>query len=170
MALRHDLGKELPMVKKKFNSYKEYMDKDVQAVFGSDLDDALMLEAGHFETTLFLQTSARNWQQQALPAEAQFSIFYDALPEDFNGDGLPDILLTGNLSAVKPEVGAYNASYGTLLINNGKGHFAHWPAWKSGLSWKGEARAVRTLRLPGNRRVALCAFNNGPVEAVELPR
>ncbi|HRK81374.1 MAG TPA: VCBS repeat-containing protein [Saprospiraceae bacterium] len=170
MALRHDLGKELPMVKKKFNSYKEYMDKDVQAVFGSDLDDALMLEAGHFETTLFLQTSARNWQQQALPEEAQFSIFYDALPEDFNGDGLPDILLTGNLSAVKPEVGAYNASYGTLLINDGKGHFAHWPAWKSGLSWKGEARAVRTLRLPGNRRVALCAFNNGPVEAVELPR
>lgn len=170
LALRHDLGKELPAVKKKFNTYKEYMDKDVQAVFGSDIEDAMMLEAGHFETTLLVQTSARNWQKQALPVEAQFSIFYDALTEDCNGDGLPDILLVGNLSAVKPEVGAYDASYGTLLINDGQGGFAHWPAWKSGLSWKGDARAVRVARLPGNRRIVLCAFNNGPVQAVELPK
>ncbi len=54
-------------------------------------------------------------QRKSLPLEAQFSPVYAAEAGDFNDDGNLDILLGGNLYNVKPEVGRYDASYGSFL-------------------------------------------------------
>ncbi len=169
VALRHDIGKELPMIKKRFPSYTDYMDKDVEAVFGADLSDALLREVQTFETTLFVQAKPGVWRKQPLPVEAQFSLFFDAAAADCNGDGAPDILLGGNLSAVKPEIGGYFGSCGTVLLNDGKAGFTAASPLQTGVCFRGEARAIRVLRLPANKRIALWAFNNGPVEALLLP-
>ena len=47
----------------------------------------------------------------------------------------------GNLYGVQPEVGRYDASYGNILINDGKGNFTDQSA-NYGFSVKGEIRDI----------------------------
>lgn len=63
------------------------------------------------------------FEVRELPSQAQVSPIYAIASGDFDHDGDIDIILGGNLYAVKPEVGRYDASYGTFLKNDGKGNF-----------------------------------------------
>ena len=46
-----------------------------------------------------------------------------SLRSDFDQDGDLDLIMGGNLHRVKPEVGRYDASYGNVLENDGKGNY-----------------------------------------------
>jgi hypothetical protein len=65
---------------------------------------------------------------------------------DFDLDGDTDIVLGGNLFRVKPEVGRYDASFGTFLENTGNDALGS-PLFKTtpgnkGLKVTGEVRSI----------------------------
>ena len=64
-----------------------------------------------------------NFTVTALPWEAQLSPYRDAVVVDANHDSLPDILLFGNYYENNIQMGRYDADFGTILINHGKGQF-----------------------------------------------
>ena len=55
-----------------------------------------------------------------------------------------DIIMGGNLYGTKPQVGRYDASYGTFLLNDGEGNYSTAPS-NSGFSVDGEIRSILTL-------------------------
>ena len=65
--------------------------------------------------------------ENPLPIEAQFSPVYAACVGDYNGDGIQDILLGGNLYNVKPEVKAMikEVHFQSVMW---KGGFSYMPA------------------------------------------
>ena len=63
---------------------------------------------------------------------------------DADQDGDQDLFLGGNLFKAKPEVGIYDASYGTYLENTGDGNFRSFKDGK-GFSVKGEVRDIKAI-------------------------
>ena len=102
---------------------------------------------------------------KALPAEAQFSPFKDAVVVNANNDNLPDILITGNYYDNNIEMGRYDADYGTILINKGKGAFEAQPI--NGLAIKGQVRHIKPIKI-GKQAAFIVARNNDSLMVIKF--
>ena len=144
-ALRHNLIDQIKKLKKKYPDFNSFKDQDISQIFSEkERATALVLEANHLETTLFLNENNWNFKAIVLPQEAQLSPVYAISCHDFDADGDLDILLGGNLYKAKPEVGSYDASYGVYLENLGNNKFATTKS-SQGFSEKGEIRDLQVI-------------------------
>jgi len=98
-----------------------------------------------------------------LPFEAQQSVVFALCAEDVNNDGLTDILLGGNLYETHPSFGRLDASYGLLMINQGKMEFKSLPADQSGVFIEGAVRSIKSLSSNGKQRYLFVRNNNTPL-------
>ena len=80
-----------------------------------------------------------------LPPEVQFSPVFAIAPIDYNKDGKKDLVLGGNINHARLRFGKYDANYGTLLHNNGKGTFSYVSPAISGFRIQGDVRSVLTI-------------------------
>ena len=167
VALRYDLLKSMPGMELKYPKYADYMEVTIKEMFPpGDLDDALALNAWQFQTCLFVNEKGKGFNRVPLPVEAQFSPVYAISIDDFNKDGLEDIVLGGNFYEAKPELGIYDASYGQLFSGDGKGNFKFIPPVASNMLLKGAIREIRTINT-GSGKALLIGKNNGPVEILK---
>ncbi len=168
LALKHDLVSQLPGLGKKYDTYEKYKNQQITDVFPPTLlKRALHLDAYQLETSLFFNDGEGHFTRQALPVEVQFSTVYAASVEDVNGDGNPDILLGGNLYNVKPEVGRYDASYGSCLLGDGHGNFRNMPVRETGLLLQGEVRSIVPVKTE-HGWLLLVARSNDPVQVFRI--
>ena len=114
------------------------------------------------KSCIYLNEDNGEFRKVALPPEAQFSPIYSLYLDDFNNDGLVDILSGGNLYAVTTQIGKYDGSYGNVFLNKGEGTFATLPNRESGLKIKGEVRGIDKIKL-GDQEYLLFARNNLPI-------
>lgn len=167
VILRHDLVAVMPSLKKKLFRYADYKEKTVQDIFTSEqLSGALKLDAYDMNTSILLNDKKGGFIMKSLPPEAQISPVYGICIEDFNGDGKKDILLGGNFYQCKPELGINDASYGTLLLGDGKGNFTTASMSRSGLCLKGAVRDIAEIKC-GTRNLVLIAKNNEEIQVLE---
>jgi len=160
-ALRHDLIAQMPYLKKSFLKYDDYKNATIKDIFTEDqLKEALRLEARIMTTSVLINEGKMNWRLKPLPVEAQFSPIYAIATDDFDQDGITDILLGGNLYGVKPETGRYDASHGLILKGNGKGDFIAISPLQSGINIDGEVRDFSILKGKGGNKYLLVARNN----------
>ena len=169
LVLRHDLITQLPGLKKKYNLYEDYRDATIRDMFEApQLDNAIQLNAYTMETALYLNRGNGDFEQRSLPVEAQFTPVNDILVEDIDGDGHLDLLLGGNFYYAKPEVGRYDAGYGTFLKGDGRGAFEYIPNRQTGLRIEDQVANLVTLEANGRRSI-LVAKNNQPLQLIHLP-
>ena len=146
MALRHDLVMQMPGLKKKYLKYNSYKNQTVHDIF-----NPLKIKSSHINYVYNLKSSVfinsgNGFTNLELPIEAQFSNVFAIEIDDFNDDGLKDIILGGNLYNVKPEVGRYDANYGQILLGSKELKFKVAPHKKSGLLFKGQVRDFSTFK------------------------
>ncbi|WP_290798899.1 VCBS repeat-containing protein [Flavihumibacter sp. UBA7668] len=140
---RDELIGQLPVMRKRFSSFKSYADISLDELFaGDELNTAGKLKATQTETILYLSNSAGKLMKSSLPEQVQCSPVYAIQALDFNGDGNLDLFMGGNSSQMKIRLGKMDASYGSLLEGDGKGNFRWVPAIESGLEIKGDIRSV----------------------------
>lgn len=160
-VLRHDLISQIPALKKKFLKYDSYKDQTIDKIFSpEEMKGATRLDLYQLSSGVFLNNGRGSFTFQALPIEAQFSKMYSILVHDFNGDGIKDILMAGNLYRAKPEVGRYDASYGVLMIGDGKGSFNYVRPEHSGLRIDGEVRDLQLINVNGKKMLAVARNND----------
>jgi hypothetical protein len=80
-----------------------------------------------------------------LPIQAQVSPIFGISIIDYDKDGKKDLLLCGNQLHTRLRFGHYDANFGVLLHNNGKGNFSCVPQQKSGFHLSGEVRSILTI-------------------------
>jgi hypothetical protein len=80
-----------------------------------------------------------------LPQPAQYAPVYAILPQDFNRDSRPDLLLMGNNSMFRLRIGKVDANQGVMLLNRGNWQFDYVPSAQSGLSIKGDVRDIKRV-------------------------
>jgi len=169
IALKDDIISQILPLKKKFLKYADYAEKTINEIFtAEELKDAIVLEAKNLQT-VFIENkgSSNGFEIKPLPLQAQLSPVFCFLVGDYDADGKKDILLAGNFSAVKPEIGQYDASYGLLLKGDGKNSFAPIPVSKSGFLVQGESRDIISLSLGKSTQLILVAKNNDVIQVIQ---
>ncbi|MBL7862650.1 MAG: VCBS repeat-containing protein [Cyclobacteriaceae bacterium] len=167
LVLRHDLMVQIPSLKKKYLKYENYKDQTIKDIFtDEELSNSIVQRAYEFASCVFINQGDR-FTMEPLPAEAQLSTVYAIIVEDFDRDGINDILLAGNLYGVKPEVGRYDASFGTYLRGIGSGKFAAVPSRESGFWVDGEVRDIKKIKV-GDFNYLLIARNNDSLVVYKL--
>jgi hypothetical protein len=160
-ALRQDIIQQISALKKEFVFYKDYAGKSIPEVFkASSLANAHKLHFYEPHTSLLINEGSKRFRLQQLPVEAQFAPVYGIEVSDVNDDNLEDIILGGNLFAVKPQVGRYDALRGLVLLNYGKARFKTLPSLESGLKIGGEIRHISTLNISGEKAIIFIRNNN----------
>ena len=84
---------------------------------------------------------------QPLPLSAQLSSINAISAKDINNDGNKDILAAGNFFDLLPQFCSIDASYGNLLLGNGKGGFIVATPQQSGISINGQIKQVLPLQM-----------------------
>ncbi|MBL7873492.1 MAG: VCBS repeat-containing protein [Cyclobacteriaceae bacterium] len=163
LALRHDLMAQIPTLKKKYLKYESFKDQMITDIFTKEeLSTAIKHNVYELSSSLLINEGSKGFALRHLPVEAQFSVTYAIHIDDFDQDGNKDIIVAGNLYNVKPEVGQYDANYGTFLKGDGKGNFVALPISKSGLMLDGEIRDLETITIAG-KKYLLAARNNSSI-------
>ena len=164
LALRHDLVQQLPHLKKKYLKYENYKEQQIGDIFPPEkLEKAIILKAEYAQTALLVNQGNGQLQLQALPPEAQRAPIFAIAIRDFDKDGQVDILLGGNFSRSKPEIGIYRATHGLLLKGTGNNEFQALPAQSSGIFVPGEIRGFASLRA-GKDNLLLIAKNDDVIK------
>jgi hypothetical protein len=168
LALKHDLTRQIPELEKKFPKYSLYKDARITDIFSPEqLKNSIRLDATLLETSLFINDGTGHFTRKPLPPEVQFSTVYAVATGDYNFDGNQDVLLGGNLYNVKPEVGRYDASYGSLLLGDGHGNFRYVPAKSSGFHLDGEIRDFKEIST-SKGKIILVARSNDSLQVFSI--
>jgi hypothetical protein len=163
-ALKHDLISQMPILKKKYLHYKTFAGKDIFDYFPKDKQTNTLIDSiSTLETSIFLNDGKGRFTLKTLPVEAQFSPVYAIFSDDFNGDGLKDLILGGNLYRTRPEIGRYDASYGLVLVQEKDGSFKTMSAEKSGIRIRGEIRDIQPIVLGGKKSLIIARNNDSPL-------
>lgn len=163
-TLKHQLEQQVPSIKKRFLKYSAYNDKYMEDIFTpQELKNAVMQEVNFLSSAVLINQGEGQFEVKALPREVQRSWMYTILVTDLNGDGDEDLILAGNLSGAKPEVGQYDGSYGEVLLGDGKGNFNYLPNREHGLQLHGDIRDLQMVELKGTKTL-MVVKNNAPIE------
>ena len=164
VATKDELGKQLPLINKKFTNYKEFPGKTIAEIFDKDeLKDAKVLAVNNFESVYLENTGQKQFKIKALPKEAQVSRIFTFHTADVNQDGNLDVLLGGNFYGVSMYQGRYDASYGLLLQGTGKGAFRPVLPTQSGFLLEGEIRDIKPVKT-ATGVIYVVARNNAPLQ------
>ena len=156
-ANKDELQKQIPMLKKKFLYAEEFAKADMEKIFTKEkLEKSQLLTANYFSNAILINDGKLNFSVQALPWNAQLSSYRDAAVIDANHDNLPDILLMGNYYNSNIQMGRYDADFGTILLNKGKGQFSAENI--NGLQIKGEVRHIKKISI--NKKEAFILGRN----------
>ena len=164
IPLRDDLIRAIPSLKARYLNYKDYARQTVADIFPSkDLADAVLKTAYTFATSIAHNNGDGSFTLVPLPAEAQLAPVYGILATDVDGDGHTDLLLAGNFDGFKPEIGRMSASYGLMLVGNGKGAFTPLRALDSGFMVPGQTRDIQRVRTANGELIVVARNNDRPL-------
>ena len=155
------LASQVPAIKKQFLLNKDYAKAGVDDIFkGKAKENLLHLSCDETRSCFFENIGNGKFTKHPLPVEAQFAPINAILCDDFDNDGVKDLLLAGNEYQTEVMTGRYDASYGLFLKGNNKKQFTPVSTVKSGFFIKGDVKDMAVITIAGNERCVLVAVNN----------
>ncbi|MEO5999705.1 MAG: VCBS repeat-containing protein, partial [Chitinophagaceae bacterium] len=165
---KDELQKVLPgVIRKKYPDYKSFAGQTIDEIFGAKLASLKKMSAATLSSMVLVYNNGK-FEPINLPSEIQWSPVFSWITGDFNEDSFPDILAAGNFHNVLPYEGAYDASYGTLLLGNTSRNFTAASMLQSGIDIKGEVRDMKMIRMANGRNVIAVAINNKRLRFISL--
>ena len=162
-ALRAELTRQLPGLKREYLAYRDYVGQSVESLLTpAQLEGATEHRAETLASVFVENRGDGTWAVRPLPFEAQLAPMLGVLPGDFDGDGHLDVLLAGNRDGLKPDLGRQAASYGVFLQGDGRGGFRSMPGAQSGFRVPGEVRHLVRVETPGGPRVVAVKNDDAP--------
>ena len=165
---RERLIEQIPSMADKFPTWDAYGKATMQDVVGADLDKALHKTAYVFSSSVFMNQGNGKFTMKALPVEDQFSPMFGTVVDDFNEDGILDILTHGNFYNTDIEITRHDANTGLLLIGKGNGEFTPLRSYQTGFWSDGDTKSLVVLLNNTKEPVYVCAATNMPVKAFKL--
>lgn len=145
--LKHDMEFQVPSLKKQNLKHGDFARRSIRELFpGPLLDSAIMRKFNYCPSIIALNEGNGKFSIQLLPPSVQFSSVNAIHCMDINGDGSPDLVLGGNEFGFLPQFGRLDASFGDVLLNNGKGQFNCLPSDRSGLELQGQIRDIQEIK------------------------
>lgn len=160
---RDEMTKRMPFLKKKYLSYHKFSEATIHDMFDEKvLRQTDLFVANTFVTSVIENLGDMKFRVRALPSAAQMSVVSAVEIADFNEDGKMDILLGGNFYPVNIQQGRYDASYGLVLLGDGKGSFKPISSVQSGISIPDQIRGFVKVDVNGKTHYIAVRNNDYP--------
>lgn len=167
---RDDLVEQIPAMKNRFSSYREYGNASFDEVLTpSEQEGAYVRSAVRFETSYLENREDGTFEVQALPVRAQTAPVFGILSGDYNDDGVLDVLMTGNWYASQKQSGRADAFIGAFFQGDGTGDFQYVHYTKSGFFVDGDGKGLAEVSTGEGTSLVLAAQHNGPLKAFQAP-
>ncbi len=145
--LKRDVQDQLPVLKKENLKHSEYANKSIQNLFSKEMISTSVVKKFTYSfSCVAINTGNGKFTIKELPVMSQLSCINAIEPTDVNGDGFIDLVTGGNQFGFLPQFEKLDASFGDVLINDGKGNFTWQEAKKTGLNLRGELRDIATIK------------------------
>lgn len=161
-------SEQIPDIKKKFPSYKEFASADLQTVYSEYLDQAIHYTARTFASCIVENQGGGKFVRKDLPLAAQTSTVFGIIPKDFDDDGKMDLLVAGNFFVSEVETGRADAGIGQFLKGKGGGEFEAVGTEKSGFFADGDVRNLAVIQGTNGKVRVLVANNNDQIRVYSL--
>jgi hypothetical protein len=157
--LKKDLTDQLVSLRKQNFKYEDYARKSIQQLFPTEIINNTQRKLFNYSSScIAINEGNGQFKIERLPDYVQFSSVNAIHCTDVNGDGNIDLILSGNKFQFQPQFSRLDASYGHILINNGKGQFKWIEPSISGLEIRGEIRDI--IEIPGKNSSSLLFLQN----------
>jgi hypothetical protein len=161
VAMKDDLVMQIPSLGMKYKKFDDYKEATIEDIFSDEvLKRSVKLNVKSMESCVMINTGKGFLHLTPLPVEAQFSPVSAIATDDFDHDGICDIIIGGNQYRAKPETGIYDASYGLFLKGNSDGTWKSVFPGISGFCIKGEIRDLKILNIKGSRIITVARNND----------
>lgn len=165
---RPDMEKQVSKLKGKYLHHADLGVATMQSVVGNfPKAKPLVLKANTFASSYVENMGGGKFQVHELPRAAQLAPVHGLLAEDFNGDGYPDLLLSGNDFGTEVGMGHYDALNGLVLLGDGKGNFTPVSMKESGVCIPGDAKSLAAVRGGDGRLLVASGQNKGKLQVLQ---
>ncbi len=165
---RDEWAVQMPSLKKIFDKNALYAKATMDQIFTPDMKEgAITLSCKETRSGYFANDGKGKFSFHAFPAEAQIAPVNAFIYTDINGDGNTDLVLAGNDYQTNVSAGRYDASYGLVMLGNGKGDFRPVSPAASGLIIDGDVRDLKIITA-AKKRILLAAINNEKIKAFSI--
>jgi hypothetical protein len=152
---RDQLLRQVPGLKKKFLHFEDFKSVKIDGIVPQSLiSGAIHHQAVVFESCWFKNVGDK-FQLIPLNSALQLAPIFSIAAFDINYDDNLDIITGGNLLAVQPELGQYDAGFATIAHGDGQNNFA--PEIANSFHFlKGEVRDIKIIN--ANKKEVLISF------------
>lgn len=166
-AMKKGITAQMPYLLKKYLKHEDYKEQTVEDIFSKEeLQNALLYNV-YENRTVVLWNNNGVFDLKPLPLSAQLAPVYSIYADDFDNDGLVDLLLGGNQFNAKPQTGIYAANFGTVLMSVGNREFETLNSLESGINIQGQIRDIKSISIKG-KKYLLIAVNNDKLRLYEV--
>ncbi len=157
--LKHNMEEQFPYLKKQNLRHVNYANKSIGELFDDEqVKRAVIKKFDYCSSIIAWNEGNGKFSVQPFPPYVQFSSVKAIHCTDINSDGKPDIVLGGNEFGFPPQFGRLDASYVSVLMNEGSRKFTLLNTRQSGIELTGQIRDIRQIEV-NNKKCILFLRN-----------
>lgn len=166
--MRKELTTQLPSLKKQNLKASDYAKRTIQELFQSDVvNNCVVKTVTMSESIVAVNEGNGKFSVIKLPYRVQWSCVCGISCADVNNDGNTDLVMGGNNFEMKPQFSRQDASYGHVLLGDGKMGFEWKDYSESGFFVRDEIRHLKTFVDKNGKKYMFAAINNGEPRVFE---
>ncbi|AMQ55749.1 VCBS repeat-containing protein [Algoriphagus sanaruensis] len=161
-VMKNSLLRQIPSLKKQLVTYASYKDKALEELFPEAIwANSLILPLDRLQTSLWINQGKGHLVEEFLPSEVQSAPIYANALISKPGKS-PLLIVGGNQSRIKPELGSQLGSYGWVLEAKNNSWQALLPE-QSGLFVPGEIRDIQVIEIANQSNLLVLRNNDTPL-------
>jgi hypothetical protein len=159
--MRKEMTGQLPALKKQNLKASDYSKRTIQGLFKPEvLTNTLVKTVDVSESVIAINEGNGKFTIVPLPDQLQWSCICGIECVDLNKDGNLDMIIGGNNFDLKPQFSRQDASYGHVLLGNGKMDFELKKSYESGFFVRGQVRHIKSFADKNGNRFIVVVINN----------
>ncbi|MBT1703482.1 FG-GAP-like repeat-containing protein [Chryseosolibacter indicus] len=159
--MRREVTSQMPGLKKQNLKASDYAKRTVQELFNAKLvNNSVVRMVNVSESVIAVNEGNGKFLIKKLPDRVQWSCVSSISCADINNDGFTDLVMGGNNFDFKPQFSRQDASYGHVLLGNGKLDFDWKNYIESGFFVREQIRHLKTFTDKKGSRYLFAAINS----------
>ncbi|MCB9328701.1 MAG: VCBS repeat-containing protein [Lewinellaceae bacterium] len=156
----------LPNLKLEYDSSNKYNEASMSNILGKTSGNGIeKFEVNTLSSFVFINDGNMNFTAKKLPKEAQLFPILDILVDDYNHDGVKDVLLAGSIEQSNPSNRHLANGKGLLLLGSKDGNLrAESNILKSGIFLDKNTKTMKNITLGARQKGILVGNNNGLID------